>query len=400
MSISCDFESATSRHGATDPDPGQTLLTPRPEASGVQAQKATDDIRSLAGRIGDPRPRVSVIIPTYNREHVVQDAIRSILAQTFVDFEVIVVDDGSTDSTASAVRAIKDPRVRLVRHARNRGIPQARNTGLDQARGEYIAWLDSDDVARPDRLQAQVRYLAEHPSVAMVGSCAGKLGPKGARKWGARVPPLGSSDVGAWLLFRSAFQQSSVTGRADVLKRYPYREAYPVCEDVDVFIRLHKSHRIENLPRVLIDRRIHRDQTVRVQKEMTRRCTMNLLAEPLRALGISFSEEDLRRHAGLAAGSWEGSRPDRGFLEWADAWMRRLRDANVRSRYVDADGLRLATSVFWLRACLGAVPRIGLGGSAKIFAASPLSTGLVSRHALNWLRYCLPLLLAGGAGGP
>lgn len=352
-----------------------------------------------AENLMQPRPTVSVIIPTYNRAHYVGDAIRSILAQTFGDFELIVVDDGSTDRTAAVVGAVEDRRLRLVRHEQNRGIPHARNTGLDQARGEFIAWLDSDDVARPDRLQAQLGYLREHARVAMVGSCAGKLRADGRRRWGARVPPLSPADVGAWLLFRSPFQQSSVMGRSLVLRGYRYRAKYPVCEDIDMFLQLHRSHRIENLPRVLIDRRIHKDQTIRVRRLDMSRYKMELLELPLQELGMSFSDEELRRHTRLAAGAWDNAPPDRDFLTWAEVWMRSMRRANDGSGRVDAAGLRLATSVFWLRACVAAAPSVGVLRALATFATSPLSTGLVSRHASNWLKSCVPLLIAGGACG-
>jgi glycosyltransferase involved in cell wall biosynthesis len=101
-------------------------------------------------------PRVSVIIPVYNRAHLVNRAIESVLNQTYQDFELIVVDDGSTDNTAEVVHSVRDERIKYVRHQSNRGPSAARNTGIRAASGELIGFLDSDDEWLPEKLQRQV----------------------------------------------------------------------------------------------------------------------------------------------------------------------------------------------------------------------------------------------------
>jgi glycosyltransferase involved in cell wall biosynthesis len=113
---------------------------------------------------------VSVVIPTYNRAHLVGRAIRSVLGQTFSDFELIVVDDGSTDNTVEVVRGFQDPRIRLVRLAKNCGGSRARNEGIRVARGEWVAFLDDDDEWLPRKLELQVARLSEFddPRVTVV----------------------------------------------------------------------------------------------------------------------------------------------------------------------------------------------------------------------------------------
>lgn len=110
-------------------------------------------------------PRVSVLIPTWNRERYLGQAIESVLAQTYRDFEVIVVDDGSTDGTAALVRRYETVRYVYQPHS---GIPAARNRALEEARGELIAWLDSDDMYEPEKLERQVEYLDSHPTCQIV----------------------------------------------------------------------------------------------------------------------------------------------------------------------------------------------------------------------------------------
>jgi len=343
-----------------------------------------------------PKPTVSVIIPAFNRAQFIGNAIRSILHQSLREFELIVVDDGSTDGTAQVVRSFDDPRLSLIRHDRNRGIPAARNTGLENARGTFIAWLDSDDVARPQRLAEQVQFLKAHPQIKMVGACAGKIGPGGIPVKGTRVPPLSRSDISAWLLFRSPFQQSSIMGNGEVMRSFGYREEFPVCEDLDVFIRMARSHPVENMPRVLIDRRIHANQSIRLHGQAVMDCSVRLVSGPLAELGMCFSEVDLRRHV-LLGKPWAGKeRPDKAYLQWADDWMQQLREANRRSGLVDGKALDLATSFFWLLTCKAAGRGVGHARVAATYMKSRLSIGLASSHARSWIGTALGLMLLGG----
>lgn len=117
-------------------------------------------------------PKVSVIIPAYNREHTIGRAMRSVLHQTFQDFEIIVVDDGSTDGTAKVIKRFRDPRIRHLHHEKNRGAAAARNTGIKAACGEYIAFLDSDDEWLPEKLDEQIGALQNAPD-GVYASCTG-----------------------------------------------------------------------------------------------------------------------------------------------------------------------------------------------------------------------------------
>ncbi len=107
------------------------------------------------------RPRISVIIPTHNRAELLDRAIKSVLAQTFEDFELIVVDDASTDGTSEVVAEFDDPRIRYIRLKKNSGAPTARNTGIKKSRGAFIAFLDDDDEWLPHRLELQVKRFEE-----------------------------------------------------------------------------------------------------------------------------------------------------------------------------------------------------------------------------------------------
>ena len=138
-------------------------------------------------------PKVSVVIPTHNREGLLRVAMESVLAQTFRDFEIIVVDDGSTDGTAKAVREFSDGRVRYF-HLEHGERSRARNFGLEKARGDYVAFLDDDDVCLPNRLSSQGDFLSRHPDVGLVGSGCRIIDDEGRtlavrRPWVSRSEP-------------------------------------------------------------------------------------------------------------------------------------------------------------------------------------------------------------------
>ena len=127
-----------------------------------------------------PSPRVSVIIPTYNRAAMLPRAVNSVLAQTFADFELLIVDDCSADQTPEVVAGFADPRIRSFRHCRNGGTAKTRNTGIANARGEYIAFLDDDDEYLPPNLEQQVAVLdAASPEVGLSYVWNSQVGPSG-----------------------------------------------------------------------------------------------------------------------------------------------------------------------------------------------------------------------------
>ncbi len=338
-------------------------------------------------------PAASAIIPVYNRAGPVAQAVASLAAQTLSDLEIIVVDDGSTDASVEAAERAGGSRVRVVRHSVNRGIPAARNSGLAAARGKYIAWLDSDDIARPQRLERQVRFLEARPELAMVGAAAGRVRCDGRRKIGTKVPLFDHRAIAPALLFRSSFQQSAIMGRAAILKQFPYRPEFPVCEDLDMFIRLAEQHRVANMHEVLVDRRLHPDQIGRSESALVRDRKRVLLGQQLARLGLATSAVDLDRHITLGAPKNMPLPPE--MLAWSRDWLGLLQQANAKSRLYDADGLRLACALIWTTLC-----RAGMRGARPIHAlhelvASSFMMGFLGSSGLNWLSGALPTLLLG-----
>ena len=331
---------------------------------------------------------VSVVVPVFNRETVVGQAVASLANQSLKDIEIIVVDDGSSDASAEIAERCGGNRVRIIRHGANRGIPAARNTGLEAARGKYIAWLDSDDIARTDRLARQAAFLDDNPEIALVGAAAGRIGADGRRKRGARVPFQSHETLAPALLFRSPFQLSSIMGRAELLKAFEYRPEFPVCEDLDMFIRISRRHRFANLKAVLIDRRLHPNQIGRVESAQVRDRKRLLLGELIDDLGVDASDADVGRH--LTLGAPKNQPQSREFIAWAEAWMRSLQRANERVGRYDRQGLALVCARTWINACFASLrgrQRMHVGAS---LLRSSLSLGFASIYGAQWLAAALP----------
>ncbi|MCR4418630.1 MAG: glycosyltransferase [Clostridia bacterium] len=205
-------------------------------------------------------PTVSVIIPTYNRAHLVGRAIKSVLNQTYQDFEIIVVDDASRDNTEEVVRSFNDPRIRYLRHEHNLGGSAARNTGIRAARGEFIAFLDSDDEWLPEKLAYQLAVFSEdHDCGAVYTELVWVSDDGPARRVGTRAPEgnilkqlLGSNVVGT---------TSSVVIRRECLERVGlFDETLPSCQDWDLWIRIARLYRFRKVSIPLVRYYWHRAQ--------------------------------------------------------------------------------------------------------------------------------------------
>jgi GT2 family glycosyltransferase len=202
--------------------------------------------------------RVSVVLPVYNGERFLTDAVDSILAQTFRDFELIGIDDGSLDGSGEILDrfALADSRVRALRQA-NAGIIAALNRGLALARGEFIARMDADDVAHPERLARQAAFLDAHPDIAVVGCAVTLIDERGKRIRDVEYPRTPEA-VAEFLEIGAPLAHPAVMMRRDaVLAVGGYREAYRHAEDYDLWLRMAERYRMANLPDRLLLYRQH-----------------------------------------------------------------------------------------------------------------------------------------------
>jgi glycosyltransferase involved in cell wall biosynthesis len=197
-------------------------------------------------------PKVSVIIPAYNAEKFIEEAIRSILNQDLADFELLVIDDFSSDSTPEIVQrmATTDSRIKLIRNYQNLGVGKTRAVGVEIARGSFIAWMDADDVSEPHRLSSQIAVLESNLEIGVVGGYIqffkeGSLGK--TRRYATEDGVLRS------MIFRqNPIAFPAATFRASVHETIGNFSNLRQCEDLDILLRVGARFKFANVPEVLV----------------------------------------------------------------------------------------------------------------------------------------------------
>jgi glycosyltransferase involved in cell wall biosynthesis len=244
-------------------------------------------------------PTVSVVIPVFNAADYIQVCIESVLNQTYQDFEIVIIDDGSSDDSAAIIREFCNERIRFIQNETNLGLIATLNKAFDLCRGKYIARLDADDVALPERLARQVQHLDLNPGLSMIGSSYLTL---------SALPPRlvslasGKGAIQANLLFNSCFAHPSVMLRTSALtKRNPvYNSEFPHAEDYELWTWLMRNHSVDNLSEPLIYYRIHDNQISNVKSKEQRDTAQRVREQLLQWLELPFSADDYSFHRQLA----------------------------------------------------------------------------------------------------
>ena len=236
-------------------------------------------------------PKISVILATYNDEKYIRDAIDSILNQTHEDLELIIVDDGSTDSTYEIINSFQDTRVIYLKNGQNRGLPYSLNRGLKHATGDYIARMDGDDISLPTRMEEQLRYLEEHKEVAICGCLWKSFG----RSSHLDIQPEDMEGLKVKLLFYSPLAHSSWFIRASVIREgnLKYNTSFRSSQDYEFLYRLQKEYNIACVQKVLLNYRVHA-KSITGQTRGVDKNTMRVQKRILQDLGIKASYKELQ----------------------------------------------------------------------------------------------------------
>jgi len=210
-------------------------------------------------KITPTEPLVSIIMPTYNRAVFMSEAVLSIQKQTYQNWELVIIDDGSTDNTSEIVEKLQEKRIRYIQNKTNKGLIARRLESLEYAKGSYVAILDSDDIWNsPNKLREQVQHMTDNPLCAVVGTYITLIDNRSAI-YGKTQYKTTDKDIRKHLLFRNQFTHSSVLMRKSSLSHTQGYRNTTLAEDYDLFLQLGQFGTFANLPKYYTSYRIHDD---------------------------------------------------------------------------------------------------------------------------------------------
>ena len=296
--------------------------------------------------------KVSVLMPVYNAELFIEQAVKSILTQTLHDFELIIIDDGSNDKSVEIVTRLQDSRVRLYQNESKCGVAATLNRGLSLARGEYIARMDADDVSLKTRLEYQAQYLDSNPDIGIVGSWI--------RLFGDQLPlvektPVGSDILAAYLVFDNPLFHPAVMFRRSLIEKdgLSYDSVFNRTEDFELWTRAVNFTRLENLPIVLHKMRHHKQSVTSTASDVMTDQTCKLLARQLKSLGLSPTAVEVSFHHAVSRGKRLQTRQD---IDRAEQWLRLLRKKNSENGIHNPKMFDLVVGMIWFRLCRNSTP--------------------------------------------
>lgn len=313
-------------------------------------------------------PLVSVLMPVYNGAQYIGAAIESVMNQSYSHFELIIIDDGSTDSTREVITRYQDTRISLTVQDRNHGLVYTRNNGLSKARGDYISMLDADDIALPARLMEQISFLESHTDYSMVGSrlrVIDQTGKLTGENWDYSFPV---ESINSRMLFHNCFAQSAVCIRRSLLSGCVYRPEYPSAEDYDLWVRIAKTGKVWNLPQYLLLHRRYSQSTSAVHSTVVEDAVCRIVTEQLLELGIVPNKCELSLHRSVGekiSSEWSSER-----LLNLEIWLQKLYQANQNKKLYPVAAFNDVIVDRWFCACREAsLNGINISG---IYFRSPL----------------------------
>jgi glycosyltransferase involved in cell wall biosynthesis len=237
---------------------------------------------------------ISVLMPVFNAEKYLREAIESILYQTFADFEFIIINDGSTDGSKDIILSYSDSRIKYVENESNLGVVKTANRGIDLCCGKYMFRMDADDISSPLRLEKQYRFMERHPEIGVCGSWARVIDKNGGIT-GKIIQQTRPEFIRIHLLFSVPLMQPSCCIRTSILKENPYRKE-PVTEDYELWCRLNDCTRMANLPEFLLQYRWH-ETNISKEKELIRyQNKKQIMAGELQKLHLYPNDAEMRIH--------------------------------------------------------------------------------------------------------
>jgi glycosyltransferase involved in cell wall biosynthesis len=246
-------------------------------------------------------PLVTVLMPCYNSSDYLESCIESILSQSYANFELLIVEDGSTDDTPKILKKYQDKRIRCITNIVNKGVTFSLNKGLKLAKGEYLARMDADDIMLPNRLALQVDFMEKNPDYGMVGGWHEVINQKG-RVIQKLERFTDHNQLKLQMLFSNPFMHPAITIRTKLLKQLKYNEKFELCEDYELWTRVSSVAKVANLPHYLLQYRLHGNNLSNSNGELLKKNLSVLITRELDKLKVAHNNEELVLHLAMSLG--------------------------------------------------------------------------------------------------
>jgi len=329
--------------------------------------------------------KITVLMSVYNGEEFLREAVESILSQTLEDFEFLIIDDGSSDSSAEIINSFDDPRIKLVINKFNIGLARSLNRGLLLSSGEFIARMDADDISAASRFEKQIRFLEQHPEIDVCGSYISAFTNESKRIWTYPTDPL---EATCYLLFNAPVAHPVVMVRKESLQRHNllYDPAYQAAQDYDLWARAIGLMQIANIEEVLLEYRLHDNQIGRSGSGFQSKAANTVRLRLLKRLSLEPTAEELDVHNRVGLNKPEVSKE---WLITAGTWLGKLYRANLNERVFPVHCFSRKLAQYWLDIC-HANRGYGLWTAVRYFC-SPLArvNSIDIRTKLALTRQCI-----------
>lgn len=294
------------------------------------------------------KTRVSVLMPVYNGEKYLRGAIDSILRQTYSNYEFIIINDGSTDGSASLIKSYKDLRIRFIDNGINIGLPSTLNKGIELAIGEYIVRMDQDDVSLPERISKQVGFMDDYKEIGVCGTWIKFIGIS-YRPWSSRVYQYSTKprDIMARSLFYTSFAHPSVIMRRALLDKFRlrYDSQHLYAEDYGFWQKCILYFPTANIPEPLLLYRVNPASMTNLGKEIGRQTVLRINRLNIQNFDIGFTPEELF----ICRDYPIDFKPE--FLAKFHSWLEKLQEANFVKQIYPEPEFSQALAEEWFFAC-------------------------------------------------
>lgn len=297
--------------------------------------------------MSDVAPMITVLMPVYNGERYLREAIDSILGQTFRDFEFLIINDGSTDGTEAIIQSFHDSRIRYIKNESNLKLIATLNKGLVLAKGEFIARMDADDIAVSTRLEKQLAFMKENESVGICGSWFESFGSGNS----VVKYPVSDDGIRYMALYQCPFCHPSVMLRTEVIRKHrlEFSHDYPHAEDYEFWLRAGRFTEMHNIAEVLIRYRQHaesvsvKESNIQLDKSITIRKLF------FQEIGAQASDEEIDLFRRMNYHANDLKRPD---IEVLGRLICSISTSNRSASYISPDWLDAQLAEKWSGLCL------------------------------------------------